>query len=168
LHNSKIRFCMWSKSRRLGLLTKGLAKVFSLKHQAQQPRLPTSSDVLASYLRHRGYPHWTAFYVPYCQAENDLFGRSHFNFSVDDTNYHVLRTGAFPFIKFHCTRRPVEDLAIEDWFYRFLKCLNFGLPTLVYGFAGLLWAKHTEQIAVRPGNQVVTLFFWYKEDRSGA
>ena len=124
---------------------------------------PTSSAVLEAYLRHRDYPNWTAFYVPYCQAENDLFGKSHFNFDVDSRNYHVLRTGAFPFTKFHCTRRPVENLRAEDLFYGILKCLNFGLPTLVYGIAGLLWAKHCEEITVE-GRQI-TLYFWYKETR---
>ena len=85
-------------------------------------------------------------------------------FYVLGANYHVLRTGAFPFVKFHCTKRPVQDLTLEDRFYLALKVLNFGLPTLVYGLAGLAWAKHTECITV--DDQQVTLFFWYKETRS--
>ena len=114
--------------------------------------MPKSSTVLSQYLEHRNFPEWTAFYVPYCQAENDLYPKSHFNFTTggsrQEVNYHVLRTGAFPFIKFHCSRRPPQDLGHEDKFYLGLKLLNFGLPTLVYGLAGLAWAKHTETICV--------------------
>ena len=66
-------------------------------------------------------------YVPYCDVENDLWGKSHFNFEAEkDINYHVLRTGAFPFIKFHCSKRPWEDLQKEDVLYRILKVLNLG------------------------------------------
>ena len=101
-------------------------------------------------------------YVPYCDVNNDLWGRSHFNFDVDGRNYHVLRTGAFPFVKFHCSRRPTgQDLSLEDKFYNGLKLLNFGLPTLVYGLAGLLWARHCESVRTEFGS--VTIYFWYKE-----
>ena len=66
-------------------------------------------------------------YVPYCDVENDLWGMSHFNFEVEEgINYHVLRTGAFPFIKFHCTKRQWENLKFEDYFYRTLKIINLG------------------------------------------
>lgn len=123
---------------------------------------PNSSSVLEEQLRQRDYPHWTAWYVPYCDVKNDLWGRSHFNFDVDGRNYHVLRTGAFPFVKFHCSRRPPgQDLFLEDKFYNALKVLNFGLPTLVYGLAGLLWARHRETVRTELGS--VTVYFWYKE-----
>ena len=42
----------------------------------------------------------------------------YFQFQVDGANYHVLRTGAFPFIKYHISRRPHQDLSLEDNFYR--------------------------------------------------
>jgi len=151
---------------RIGILINSFNKTV-LRRQSFK-KCPDSSTVLRAYLSHRDFPDWTAFYVPYSQTENDLFGRSHFNFSVSTSgdvssgaNYHVLRTGAFPFVKFHCTKRPVQDLTLEDRFYLALKVLNFGLPTLVYGLAGLAWAKHTECITV--DDQQVTLFFWYKE-----
>jgi len=114
-------------------------------------------------LKNAGLPHWTAFYVPRHQVCNDLWGWSHFNHEVDGTNYHVLRTGAFPFVKFHCSKRPPEDLRIEDAFYRVLKVLNLGLPTLAYGLAGLLMASHTEEVVVEGSR--ITLYFWYEEDR---
>jgi len=53
---------------------------------------------------------------------------------------------------------------LEDRFYLGLKLLNLGLPTLVYGLAGLAWAKHTETILVE--GKTITLFFWYMEDRN--
>lgn len=157
---------MMGGANRLSILTGGFSKVFLGK---KQQSLPKSSAVLSHYLKQRGYPEWTAFYVPYCQAENDLYPKSHFNFqpAVDSSsghqavNYHVLRTGAFPFVKFHCTRRPVQHLGLEDRFYLGLKLLNLGLPTLVYGLAGLAWARHTEVVTVE--GQTITLFFWYKE-----
>jgi len=125
--------------------------------------LPKSSLVLSTMLSKSGLPYWTAWYVPRHQVVNDLWGQSHFNHAVDGENYHVLRTGAFPFIKFHCSKRPVQDLRIEDKFYGLLKILNFGLPTLAYGLSGLLMAAHTEQIKV--AGQDIKLYFWYKEDR---
>ncbi len=40
--------------------------------------------------------------------------------------------------------------------------LNLGIPTLVYGLAGLFWARHTEIVHTSHGP--VTVYFWYKED----
>ena len=75
----------------------------------------------------------------------------------------MLRTGAFPFIKYHISKRQYEDLQVEDIFYRVLKVLNFGFPTLLYGIAGLVMTKHTEVVMV--GGMPVTIYFWYKENR---
>ena len=47
-------------------------------------------------------------------------------FQVDGANYHILRTGCWPYIKYHCTKRPYEDLAFDDSLFRVLKVVNLG------------------------------------------
>jgi len=137
-----------------------------LRKEAKCNELPKSSDVLRNHLKQRNYPHWTAWYVPCCDVENDLWGESHFNFEVEkDINYHVLRTGAFPFIKFHCSKRRWENLQTENILYCFLKIINLGIPTLLYGIAGLLWAKHTEIVHTSNGRPI-TIYFWYPETKN--
>lgn len=144
---------------RVGLFLRSVKSLIS-----SPPGSPPSSLVLTCMLEQRK-PHWTAWYVSRADVKNDQWGCSHFNWLVGETNYHVLRTGAFPFIKYHVSKRPHEDLEVEDYFYRVLKVLNFGFPTLLYGLAGLLWAKHTETVLLPCGNQV-TIYFWYQENRS--
>ena len=40
-----------------------------------------------------------------------------------------------------------------------------GIPTLLYGIAGLLWAKHTEIVHTSNGKPV-TIYFWYQETKN--
>ena len=40
-------------------------------------------------------------------------------------------------------------MTLENHFYNWLKVINFGFPTLLYGLAGLIWANHTEQVTVK-------------------
>lgn len=54
----------------------------------------------------------------YCMNMSLYMASVYVQFLVDGANYHVLRTGAFPFIKYHISRRPHEDLSLEDNFYR--------------------------------------------------
>ena len=47
---------------------------------------------------------------------------------MDDVNYHVLRTGCYPFLKFHCSKCPYDQaLDSEDLFFTILKIINLGM-----------------------------------------
>ena len=87
---------------------------------------PKASQVLTCHLRQRRTPHWTSFCVRYNTVCNDQFGLSHFNWSVDGINYHILRTGCYPFIKYHCTQRPYQDLQLENRLFTIIKIVNLG------------------------------------------
>lgn len=83
-------------------------------------------QVLTSYLLQSGEPPWTSYFVRYADVVNDQRGMSHFNWPAGDSNYHVLRTGCFPYIKYHCSKRPAQDLSGEDRFFKAIKILNLG------------------------------------------
>nr|CAD7415012.1 unnamed protein product [Timema cristinae] len=87
-------------------------------------RKPLASEVLTSYLKQCNEPPWTSYFVKHSSVVNDQWGCSHFNWVVGDSNYHILRTGCYPFIKYHCSRRPYLDLKMEDVFFRVIKTIN--------------------------------------------
>lgn len=89
-------------------------------------RLPKASEVLTNYLKQSNEPPWTSFFVKYNSVIDDQRGKSHFNWNVGNSNYHVLRSGCFPYIKYHCTKRPYENLQVEDKLFNILKLVNLG------------------------------------------
>ncbi|XP_030222665.1 uncharacterized protein C15orf61 homolog [Gadus morhua] len=123
---------------------------------------PTASEVLDCHLTQRCLPPWTSFCVPYSAVENDQFGLSNFNWSVSGTNYQILRTGCFPFIKYHCSKAPHQNLDIEDTFFTILKVINLGVPCVAYGVGCWLVVGASETVQTSVGK--VTVYFAYKED----
>lgn len=89
-------------------------------------RLPKASEVLTNYLKQSKEPPWTSFFIKYYNVIDDQRGKSHFNWNVGNSNYHVLRSGCFPYIKYHCTKRPYENLEVEDKLFNILKLINLG------------------------------------------
>ncbi|RWS17215.1 uncharacterized protein B4U79_13068 [Dinothrombium tinctorium] len=125
-------------------------------------RKPTASEVLSAHIRQRHFPHWTSFFIAYRSVLNDHFSLSHFNHCVDSVNYHVLRTGCYPYIKYHCSKRLPQDLTLENYFFTFLKFLNLGIPTLAYGCIALLLISVEEKVHTSKGT--VSVYFLNKEE----
>lgn len=88
-----------------------------------------SLQVLTNYLLQTEEPSMTSYFVKYADVENDQKGMSHFNWVVGKSNYHILRTGCFPYIKYHCSKRPKQDLSSEDKFFKAIKIMNLGTST---------------------------------------
>ncbi|KAK9884271.1 hypothetical protein WA026_005223 [Henosepilachna vigintioctopunctata] len=124
---------------------------------------PFSSKVLTNYLLQCNEPPWTSYFVKYKSVSDDQWGRSHFNWKVGNSNYHILRTGCYPYIKYHCTKRPPEDLKLDDTLFRFIKVVNFGIPCLAYGIAAVFLISHSEVVKTSEGN--VKIYFLYKEHK---
>jgi hypothetical protein len=95
-----------------------------------------------------------------------LKGCTSFNFTLDTgDNYHILRTWCYPYIKFHCTKSPIKDLAMENKFYEIIKVLNFGIPLVLYGIAAIFLIKHEEVVNVPETKAKVKIYFLIPEDK---
>ncbi|CEF67669.1 Hypothetical protein SRAE_2000233000 [Strongyloides ratti] len=127
---------------------------------------PKGSEILTSYIRQRNYPSWTSYFIPYIYIQDDHFARKHFNFSVDGHNYHVLRVGAFPYIKYHCTKRPVENLTVEDNIYRIITVINLCIPCLLYGISAIFLIRHTDFVKDKKSGANIPIYFLIKEDHT--
>lgn len=111
---------------------------------------PLSSTVLREFLIQRRLPHWTSYFVKYSDMKNDHHGLSHFNFEVNNKNYEILRTGCYPFVKYHCTATdPPNDLKWTNAIIRLAKISTLCLPCLVYGTAARFLITHDEVLKER-------------------
>ncbi|ELT98296.1 hypothetical protein CAPTEDRAFT_170635 [Capitella teleta] len=135
-----------------------------IRYLLRRPKRPKGSEVLTCHLRQSGLPHWTSFAVKRSSVENDQYGLSHFNWQVDGKNYQVLRTGCFPFVKYHCSSRPPSDLTFDNNLYTWLKIVNFGIPCFVYGLS--LWSLVRVKEEVKTSKGSVTIHFLLLEDRN--
>ncbi|KAJ8002461.1 hypothetical protein DPEC_G00159160 [Dallia pectoralis] len=135
--------------------------LFPTTLRGNQVARPAASEVLTCHLLQRHLPAWTSFCVRYSAVCNDQFGRSNFNWLVQGTNYQVLRTGCFPFIKYHCSKSPTQNLDMEDTFIGVLKVINLGIPCLAYGLGCLMVISATEEVLTTAGP--VTVYFAFKE-----
>ncbi|VDM43745.1 unnamed protein product [Toxocara canis] len=127
---------------------------------------PLASDVLRAYIRSRHYPSWTSYFIAYREVQDDDFGEKYFNFAIDGHNYHILRVGCFPFIKYHCTKKPYQDLASENRFFKAITVLNLGFPCLLYGIAAIGLIKHIDYIVEPKTGKKVAIHFLIKEEHN--
>ncbi|CAK1545865.1 unnamed protein product [Leptosia nina] len=124
---------------------------------------PAASDVLTAYLLQCSEPPWTSYFVKYSSVKDDQFGMSNFNWKVGKSNYQILRTGCFPYIKYHCSKKVEEDLTVSDRFMRIIKMANLGIPCLLYGLAATQLIRHKEIVHTEKGP--VTIYFLLPEHK---
>ncbi|KAL0832652.1 hypothetical protein ABMA28_000844 [Loxostege sticticalis] len=132
-------------------------------YAAQFSSRPTASEVLTAYLMQCNEPPWTSYFVKYRSVKDDQFGMSNFNWKVGSSNYQILRTGCFPYIKYHCSKKSAEDLEASDKFMRAIKVVNLGIPCLLYGLAATQLIRHTEIVHTTKGP--VTIYFLLPEHK---
>ncbi|XP_013138784.1 PREDICTED: uncharacterized protein C15orf61 [Papilio polytes] len=124
---------------------------------------PTSSEVLTAYLTQCKEPPWTSYFVKYSSVKDDQFGKSNFNWEVGRSNYQILRTGCYPYIKYHCSRKEAEDLETSDKFMRIIKIVNLGIPCLLYGLAATMLIRHSEVVNTSKGQ--IKIYFLLPEHK---
>ena len=104
--------------------------------------------IFSSHLHQKNYPHWTSFFIKYSSITDDNHGKSHFNLNFgDNNNYEILRTGCYPYIKYHCTKKnPPNNLEFSNKFITILKYSNLFLPCLIYGVYASFLVRHVEVV----------------------
>lgn len=102
-----------------------------LKKVVQKFNKPLASEVLTNYIEQCNFPPWTSYFVKQSSIINDQWGYSNFNWQVKHVNYQILRTGCYPYIKYHCSKKPHENLDLEDAFFGLIKIANLGTTKLL-------------------------------------
>lgn len=127
------------------------------------PPPPNASEVLTNYLVQSGEPPWTSYFVKYNSVVDDQRGRSHFNWTAGKSNYHVLRTGCFPYIKYHCTKRPYKNLEFEDRLFYCIKLMNLGEQQTAFpkslSVVNII-GKPLENVTIGGGSNFLSPFFF--------
>ena len=106
--------------------------IYNLINLKKKKILPKASEVLSCYLKQQKNPFWTAFFVKYKDVINDQFNKTCFIHRVDNQyEYLIMRTGCFPFIKYHCSQLTKKDydqsqIEFQNKFYNLIKVTNFG------------------------------------------
>jgi len=133
------------------------------------PPKPTSSKVLEQFLIQRKCPYWTSYFVKYSDMNNDHHGLAHFNFQLqthqgNSQNYEILRTGCYPYVKYHCTlTNPPNNLTWSNRVIRLSKIVTGCVPCLVYGTAALFLITHHEKVESLGD---IKIYFLIAEDHS--
>lgn len=134
-----------------------------IQHVHSKNEKPRASEVLTCYLLQCHEPPWTSYFIKYKSVQDDQWGLSHFNWKVGNSNYHILRTGCYPYIKYHCSKRPYQDLSLENFLMRIIKIFNLCIPCLLYGMAATQLIRHNEEVKTPQGP--VSIYFLYPEDK---
>lgn len=109
--------------------------IYTIINRSRSTTLPLASQVLNSYLKQQNYPHWTSYFVKYKDCVNDQFGQSYFINKCPEKphwRYLILRTGCFPFMKYHCTRLDPnmiideKQIKFQNGFFNLIKLINLG------------------------------------------
>lgn len=79
-------------------------------------------------------------YFQYSSVKDDQFGKSNFNWKVGKSNYQILRTGCYPYIKYHCSKKEEENLNISDTVMRGIKVVNLGEWGICYTVGTCYWS----------------------------
>ena len=120
--------------------------IYNLLNYSKSSILPCASEVLRCYILQENCPHWTAFFVRYKDVVNDQIRLSCFLQVIENNEYLVLRTGCFPYIKYHCSKIErgsynTKDVKLCNYFLNFIKLANLGMILSVATFITYLFIE---------------------------